>query len=165
MIVICLVLILATHGFIYDPQSNSCSYTPHKKSIQSMIRKVNVAIVTGVCVSLSLYVWAVVLIEKALLVPIYNSFPLKLCRSTCKIHRRSWHGITTPFLTFCLHIYFRQTFLYFFIISSLFPYFKLIVSIFIQSYVNSNLHVSTLYIIIIILYIGSKHVYLPTIFN
>ena len=36
------------------------------------------------------------------------------------------------------------SFLYFIIISSLFPYFNLFVSIFIQSYVNSNLHVSTL---------------------
>ena len=34
---------------------------------------------------------------------------------------------------------------YFFIISSLFPYFNLFVSIFIQSYVNIKLHVSTLY--------------------
>jgi len=23
-------------------------------------------------------------------------------------HRRSWHGIRTPFLTFCLHIYFKE---------------------------------------------------------
>ena len=36
---------------------------------------------------------------------------------------------------------------YFFIISSLFPYFNLFVSIFIQSYVNIKLHVSTLYYI------------------
>jgi hypothetical protein len=35
--------------------------------------------------------------------------------------------------------------LYFFIISSLFPYFNLFVSIFIQSYVNIKLHVSSLY--------------------
>jgi hypothetical protein len=35
-------------------------------------------------------------------------------------------------------------FLYFFIISSLFPYFNLFVSIFIQSYVNIKLLVSTL---------------------
>ena len=40
---------------------------------------------------------------------------------------------------------FSITFLYFFIISSLFPYFNLFVSIFIQSYVNIKLHVSTLY--------------------
>jgi hypothetical protein len=37
--------------------------------------------------------------------------------------------------------------IYFFFISTLFPYFNLFVSIFIQSYVNINLHVSTLYII------------------
>jgi len=42
------------------------------------------------------------------------------------------------------------------IISSLFPYFNLFVSIFIQSYVNNNLHVSTLYVLL--LYIGSTHV-------
>ena len=48
---------------------------------------------------------------------------------------------TTPlFLTFCLQIYFQQNFF----ISSLFPYFVLFVSIFIQSYVNIKLHVSTL---------------------
>jgi hypothetical protein len=40
---------------------------------------------------------------------------------------------------------FSIKFLYFFIISSLFPYFNLFVSIFMQSYVNNNLHVSTLY--------------------
>jgi len=40
---------------------------------------------------------------------------------------------------------FSIKFLYFFIISSLFPYSNLFVSISIQSYVNSNLHVSTLY--------------------
>jgi hypothetical protein len=36
-----------------------------------------------------------------------------------------------------------------FIISSLFPYFNLFVSIFIPSYANSNLHVLILYILII----------------
>jgi hypothetical protein len=45
---------------------------------------------------------------------------------------------------------FSIKFLYFFIISSLFPYFNLFVSIFIQSYVNIKLHVSTLYRILII---------------
>jgi hypothetical protein len=40
---------------------------------------------------------------------------------------------------------FSIKFLYFFIISSLFPYFNLFVSIFIQSYANIKLHVSTLY--------------------
>ena len=38
---------------------------------------------------------------------------------------------------------FSITFVNFFIISSLFPYFNLFVSIFIQSYVNNNLHGST----------------------
>jgi hypothetical protein len=40
---------------------------------------------------------------------------------------------------------FSIKFLHFFIISSLFPYFNLFVSIFIQYYVNIKLHVSTLY--------------------
>ena len=40
---------------------------------------------------------------------------------------------------------FSIKFLYFFIISSLFSYFNLFVSIFIQSHVNNNLYVSTLY--------------------
>ena len=35
-------------------------------------------------------------------------------------HRRPWHGITNPFSTFCLHIYFQYNFV---IISSCFPYF------------------------------------------
>ena len=48
------------------------------------------------------------------------------------------------FLTDCLHIYFQGNF---FIISFLFiPLFNMFVSIFIQSYGNSSLHVSTLYI-------------------
>jgi hypothetical protein len=41
---------------------------------------------------------------------------------------------------------FSIKFIYFFIISSLFPYFNLFVSILIQSYISSNLHVSILYI-------------------
>jgi hypothetical protein len=52
---------------------------------------------------------------------------------------------TTPlFLTFLFTNLFSIKFLYFFIISPLFPYFNLFVSIFIQSYVNIKLHVSTL---------------------
>ena len=50
-----------------------------------------------------------------------------------------------PFSNFLLTKLFLIKFLYFFIISSLFPYFNLFVSIFIQSYVNIKLHVSTLY--------------------
>ena len=61
-------------------------------------------------------------------------------------HRRSWHGLTTtPFSNFLFTNLFSIKFLYFFIISSLFPYFNLFVSIFIQSYANNNLHVLTLY--------------------
>ena len=51
-----------------------------------------------------------------------------------------------PFSNFPFTNLFSIKFLYFFIISSLFPYFNLFVSIFIQSYVNIKLHVSTLYI-------------------
>ena len=52
-----------------------------------------------------------------------------------------------PFYNFLFTNLFSIKFLYFFIISSLFPYFNLFVSIFIQSYVNIKLHVSTQYII------------------
>ena len=53
---------------------------------------------------------------------------------------------TTPlFSNFLFATLFSIQFLYFFIISSLFPYFNLFVTIFIQSYVNIKLHVSTLY--------------------
>jgi hypothetical protein len=61
------------------------------------------------------------------------------------VHRRSWHGPPLFFSNFLFTNLFSITFLYFFIISSLFPYFNLFVSIFIQSHVNNNLHVSTLY--------------------
>jgi hypothetical protein len=50
-----------------------------------------------------------------------------------------------PFSNFLFTNLFSIKFLYFFIISSLFPYFNLFVSIFIQYYVNIKLHVSTLY--------------------
>ena len=51
-----------------------------------------------------------------------------------------------PFISnFLFTNLFSIKFLYFFIISSLFPYFNLFVSIFIQSYANIKLHVSTLY--------------------
>jgi hypothetical protein len=40
------------------------------------------------------------------------------------VHRRSWHGLTTPLFSNILFTnLFSITFLYFFIISSLFPYF------------------------------------------
>jgi hypothetical protein len=55
---------------------------------------------------------------------------------------RTYH---TPFSNFLFTNLFSIKFLYFFIISSLFPYFTLFVSIFIQSYANNNLHVLTLY--------------------
>ena len=49
-----------------------------------------------------------------------------------------------PFSNFLFTNLFSIKFLYFFIISTLFPYFNLFVSIFIQSHVNIKLHVSTL---------------------
>ena len=61
----------------------------------------------------------------------------------CVFHRRSWHG-PPPFSNFLFTNLFSIKFLYFFIISSLFPYFNLFVSIFIQSYVTIKLYVSTL---------------------
>ena len=54
-----------------------------------------------------------------------------------------------PFFNFLFTYLFSIQFLYFFIISSLFPYFNLFVSICIPSYANSNLHVSILCILII----------------
>ena len=61
------------------------------------------------------------------------------------VHRRSWHGPPPFFFSnFLFTNLFSIKYLYFFIISSLFPYFNLFVSIiFIQSYVNIKLHVST----------------------
>ena len=59
---------------------------------------------------------------------------------------RTYHP---PFSNFLFTNLFSIKFLYFFIISSLFPYFNLFVSIFIQSYVNIKLQVSTLQILII----------------
>ena len=50
-----------------------------------------------------------------------------------------------PFFNFLFAYLFSIKLLYFFIISFLLPYFNLFVSIFMQSYVNSNLHVSILY--------------------
>ena len=49
------------------------------------------------------------------------------------------------FFNFLFTNLFSIKFIYLFIISSLFPYFNLFVSIFIQSYVNIKLNVSTLY--------------------
>jgi hypothetical protein len=57
-----------------------------------------------------------------------------------------------PFFSLSVYVFtylFSIKYLYFFIISTLFPHFNLFVSIFKQSYVYSILHVSTLYILII----------------
>jgi hypothetical protein len=57
--------------------------------------------------------------------------------------RGTGHPPFSNFSNFLFTNLFSIKFLYFFIISSLFPYFNLLVSIFIQSYVNIKLHVST----------------------
>ena len=75
---------------------------------------------------------------------------------------RTYHP---PFSNFLFTNLFSIKFLYFFIISSLFPYLNLFVSIFIQSYVNIKLHVSTLYIDTMTRYMtaamGRGHIYAP----
>ena len=101
---------------------------------------------------------------------IYNSNSCKLWNSTCLSSKpQCFHFIKTEWLfiiiiellfptgargtdlpppffsNFLFTNLFSIKFLYFFIISSHFPYFNLFVSIFIQSYVNIKLHVSTLY--------------------
>jgi hypothetical protein len=69
-----------------------------------------------------------------------------MCRPYIDTNKRSWHGLTAPlFSNFLLTNLFSIKFLYFFIISSLFPYFNLFVSIFVQSYANIKLYVPTLY--------------------
>ena len=69
-----------------------------------------------------------------------------MCRPYIDINKRSWHGLTTHlFSNFLFTNLFSIKCLYFFIISCLFHYFNLFVSIFIQSSVNIKLHVSTLY--------------------
>ena len=74
----------------------------------------------------------------------FNSFGM-----SCLVDNTSGaRGTDLPpplFSNFLFTNLFSIKFLYFFIISSLFPYFNLFVSIFIQSYVNIKLHVSTLY--------------------
>jgi hypothetical protein len=69
-----------------------------------------------------------------------------LCQSFCLFYTQALVARTTPtpFSNFLFTNLFSIEFLYFFIISSLFPYFNLFVSIFIQSYANIKLHVSTL---------------------
>ena len=75
-----------------------------------------------------------------------HSFRIRswMCKGSKWVHRRLWHGSPLFFPNFLFTNLFSIKFLYFFIISSLFPYFSLFVSIFIQSYVNIELHVSTL---------------------
>ena len=74
------------------------------------------------------------------------SLALRIDRIILSFRTQALVARTTPlFSNFLFTNLFSIKFLYFFIISSLFPYFNLFVSIFIQSYVNIKLHVSTLY--------------------
>ena len=78
--------------------------------------------------------------------PLYKSLHQSVFYSFIAILPTGVRGTDhTPFSNFLFTSLFSIKFLYFFIISSLFPYFNLFVSIFIQSYVNIKLHVSTLY--------------------
>ena len=73
---------------------------------------------------------------------------LSLCSFFILVIAQALVARTPPppfFSNFLFTNLFSIKFLYFFIISSLFPYFNLFVSIFIQSYANIKLHVSTLY--------------------
>ena len=75
----------------------------------------------------------------------FNSIEFKRYALPFKVISQALVARTTPpFSNFLFTNLFSRKFLYFFIISSLFPYFNLFVSIFIQSYVNIKLHVSTL---------------------
>ena len=72
-----------------------------------------------------------------------------ICRSYAPLlstGRRPWHVITPPLFYFLFTYLFSITFLYYF---TSFSWFSLFVSIFIQSYVNNNLHVSTIHTVII----------------
>ena len=71
----------------------------------------------------------------------YSSLHHHLIRPQALV-ARTYHP---PFSNFLFTNLFSIKFLYFLIISSLFPYFNLFVSIFIQSYVNIKLHVTTIY--------------------
>ena len=73
---------------------------------------------------------------------------IKICNALFVIFHTGARGMDLPppfFLTFCLQIYFQQNFFISLLFHLFFPYFNLFVSIFIQSYVNIKLHVSTLY--------------------
>ena len=64
----------------------------------------------------------------------------------CLVCSQALVARNTPFfLTFCLQIDFQSNFFISLLFHLFFSYFKLLVSIFIQSHVNNNLQVSTLY--------------------
>jgi hypothetical protein len=75
---------------------------------------------------------------------LYNN--IRLCHLVVEFHTSARGTDHPPFSNFLFTNLISIKFLYFFIISSLFPYFNLFVSIFIQSYVNIKLHMSTLII-------------------
>jgi hypothetical protein len=87
------------------------------------------------------------------LISTHNPRNCSICTSLyellIKLYTQALVARTTPLFTnFLFTNLFSIKKNYFFIISSLFPYFNLFVSIFIQSYVNNNFHVSTLSIYI-----------------
>jgi hypothetical protein len=83
---------------------------------------------------------------------VHSHIKYKIRHDVCNVSFKDAQARTTPlFSNFLFPNLFSIKFLYFFIISSLFPYFNLFVSIFIQSYVNIKLHVSTQYMMSIIL--------------
>ena len=96
------------------------------------------------------------------LISTHNPRNCSICTSLyellIKLYTQALVARTTPLFTnFLFTNLFSIKNNYFFIISSLFPYFNLFVSIFIQSYVNIKLHMSTHAIWFISIYIGSTH--------
>jgi hypothetical protein len=73
---------------------------------------------------------------------LYNN--IRLCHLVVEFHTGARGTDHPPFSNFQITNLILIKFLYFFIISSLFLYFNLFVSIFIQSYANIKLHMSTL---------------------
>ena len=63
--------------------------------------------------------------------------------------------LPSPFFNFLFYIFIFNEILYFFFISSCFPSFNLLMSKFMQSYLNINLHVSTTLYIIRTFIVGS----------
>ena len=80
---------------------------------------------------------------------ISSPFPLIYVNINLHLSTTGTRGteLPSPFFSFLFYIFIFNKVLYFFFISSWLPYFNLLMSKFMQSYLNINLHVSTLYII------------------